>query len=787
MIFRNIEMDLSHIELLLLKIFNPNEILWPASQIPMVINSALTLASVKINRIFVFEKILLFFNDLYERSVVNETSLQRTEFIDAETLSIMHFIHLVKIDRTAAKDLLKLFKSKVNQNISELIEPFTFCLIISLIQVLPKQDGVIEMLSKVIIRIFDTEIKWKKYYWISKCFTEDEKKLSKKLKPASKCRLLETEPVISGLIKFIFELFDSNGVRMTRASKAVSLKEHVTIYSSEMMRDLFRHSAISREEILQQLTERIFSSGNNQKSAVFIDQLTILILYEPASSFQDFFRKFKSRLDHMIHMSPLIAIEFLNAIKPLLKYDSIYKDNLIVTLKKSVFQNDIDIRKVGLNGLISLLVTTKLPTFLPSSQASQSMSLSQSQSQMSHKSLSQERNAEKNCLEIFLSLRRCLTQQPEIRSKLYQSCFSLITQNKTLIGPTLNLLLINLQDHLIKRDFETVLDLSKCIKLDDNTNDFALVEPIDSLLHAIHLCQYKYINSGLQTKFQDQLDEDIKKHSDMIKLYLNSLKDTFTQHDVQLLIDNYKTQVASKILSKKKNCLVIGRQQQHQSQARMGSQHITSQRGGNTQRNETTGHGYDMTIQFTPFYQCILGSLEVLIEHFFMNGIFKTTRELYKKFNQMYDLICKQFAKNDNNSSVTKQRTTTTAPKKQRTNSKIKKTTPNEDNDDCTIIDAENSNDGTVNGEEIRTTAFDNTSSNLDLTVPRNTNPLLESTTYQASGAVVNKMASTKKTTSRSVRKVTSAIGLNKFDYEHRISYTCLLRFLDKYFGYSAF
>lgn len=100
---------------------------------------------------------------------------------------------------------------------------------------------------------------------------------------------------------------------------------------------ILKNFMVSRDEILNQLTERIFSSSVN-KSIVFIDQLTILILSEPASSFQDYFRKFKSRLDHMIYMSPIVALEFLTSIKPLLKYDSIYKDNLIITLKKSIYQ-----------------------------------------------------------------------------------------------------------------------------------------------------------------------------------------------------------------------------------------------------------------------------------------------------------------------------------------------------------------------------------------------------------------------------------------------------------------
>ena len=79
-------------------------------------------------------------------------------------------------------------------------------------------------------------------------------------------------------------------------------------------------------------------SSTLAKSAIFIDQLTILIQSEPAVSFKNYFVKFQNRLDHMIFMTPVISLEFLKAIKPLLKYESAYRDKLIETLKKSIFQ-----------------------------------------------------------------------------------------------------------------------------------------------------------------------------------------------------------------------------------------------------------------------------------------------------------------------------------------------------------------------------------------------------------------------------------------------------------------
>jgi hypothetical protein len=148
---------------------------------------------------------------------------------------------------------------------------------------------------------------------------------------------LASEAVLEGFINFLFCLLDTNGVRMTKSMKAISLKEHVTFYASDIINDLFKNFSVSREEILNQLTEQIFAS-NATKSCTFIDQLSILISSQPPSLFQEYFRKFKGKLDHLINLTPIVALELLESIKPLFRYDSIYKDNLIITLKKSIYQ-----------------------------------------------------------------------------------------------------------------------------------------------------------------------------------------------------------------------------------------------------------------------------------------------------------------------------------------------------------------------------------------------------------------------------------------------------------------
>lgn len=108
--------------------------------------------------------------------------------IDCETLSIMHIIHSIKTDRSSAKDLIKLLKLKLIKNVNELIYPFTYALIISLIKVLPKQDGILDILKNTIIKIFEAELQHKKYQWVMKCFTEEEKNLILTLDKPSKAK-----------------------------------------------------------------------------------------------------------------------------------------------------------------------------------------------------------------------------------------------------------------------------------------------------------------------------------------------------------------------------------------------------------------------------------------------------------------------------------------------------------------------------------------------------------------------------------------------------------------------
>ena len=128
-------------------------------------------------------------------------------------------------------------------------------------------------------------------------------------------------------------------------------------------------------------------------------------------------------------------------------------------------------------------------------------------------------------------------------------------------------------------------------------------------MHTLHLCDDKFVKMGLQAKFQEQLDEDIKKHSDLIKTYFEKIKNIFTQQSAENLIETYKTQINSMILKNNKQITIL-------VPAQVGTQNnLLKQTQANSSSNDV--------VTAMPFYQCLLGSIEALTEHFFSIGSYK--------------------------------------------------------------------------------------------------------------------------------------------------------------------
>ena len=126
-------------------------------------------------------------------------------------------------------------------------------------------------------------------------------------------------------------------------------------------------------------------------------------------------------------------------------------------------------------------------------------------------------------------------------------------------------------------------------------------------------------------------------------------------------------------------------------------------------------------------------------------------RELFKKFNQLYDLVHKQF------SGVEEKKKD--APKKKPT----KKGSKKEDKENIKEEKDEDTKDIVDDEDDIKATAYDQ-SKIADISSMEQ-NPVLESTTNVSNKAKLAKKGSKKS-------------NMPKFNYVHKISYTCLINLL---------
>lgn len=109
----------------------------------------------------------------------------------------------------------------------------------------------------------------------------------------------------------------------------------------------------------------------------------------------------------------------------------------------------------------------------------------------------------------------------------------------------------------------------------------------------------------LQSKIDD-LDEDIKKHSEDLKVYFEQLKDAYIKHDTKALFDMYKYQ-----LNALKRPVLTANEIDSQVQQPSST---STQKGSLLNINKNSSAPLQ-TISFAPF-QCLIGVLEVLIEYF---------------------------------------------------------------------------------------------------------------------------------------------------------------------------
>ncbi|XP_041650949.1 Fanconi anemia group I protein [Cheilinus undulatus] len=386
-------------------------------------------------------------------------SIPQDQLRHVEGTAILHIVFAVRLDHELGREFLKSIKTSYGD-----LCPFSVALLLSVARIQRYEEQVFDLLKGAVIKSFKDE----QLQQGSK-FLQDllpvHCSVAQMIQDTVKNSVFGWDHVTQGLVQLGFFLMDNFGpkpgpfgkttegsasIARTPAQQACKLGGQVLLQGFKM------HEPI-RGEILEQVLNRLVTKTASPVSH-YLDLFTDIVISAPMILLESS-SKVTETFDHLSYL-PLATVQgLLKAVQPLLKVSMSLKDALILVLRKAMFSSQLDGRKSAVTGFLLLLKNFKVLGSLASSQCSQAISSSQIQVDV-HSRYNSAAN-EAFCLEILSSLRRCLSQQADVRLMLYEGFYDVLRRNSQLAGSIMQTLFSQL-----KRYYEPEQDLLPPVKLE---------------------------------------------------------------------------------------------------------------------------------------------------------------------------------------------------------------------------------------------------------------------------------------------------------------------------------
>nr|XP_015308854.1 PREDICTED: Fanconi anemia group I protein isoform X3 [Macaca fascicularis] len=423
-------------------------------EIPPLVYQLLVLSS-KGSRKSVLEGIIAFFSALDKQHNEEQTgdelldvvTVPSGELRHVEGTIILHIVFAIKLDYELGRELLKHLKAGQQGDSNNNLSPFSIALLLSVTRIQRFQDQVLDLLKTSVVKSFKD------------------------------LQLLQGSKFLQNLVPH-------------------------RSYVSTMILEVVKNSVHSWDHVTQGLVELGFILMDSYGPKKVLDGKTI----ETSPSLSRMPNQHACKLGANILLETFKTVQrLLKAVQPLLKVSMSMRDSLILVLRKAMFANQLDARKSAVAGFLLLLKNFKVLGSLSSSQCSQSLSFSQV-----HVDVHSHYNSVANetfCLEIMDSLRRCLSQQADVRLMLYEGFYDVLRRNSQLANSIMQTLLSQLkQFYEPKPDLLPPLKLEACILTQGDK--ISLQEPLDYLLCCIQHCLAWYKNTVIPLQQGEEEEEE---------------------------------------------------------------------------------------------------------------------------------------------------------------------------------------------------------------------------------------------------------------------------------------
>ncbi|TNN87802.1 Fanconi anemia group I [Liparis tanakae] len=467
-------------------------------------------------------------------------SIPQDQLRHVEGTAILHIVFAIRLDHELGREFLKSFKTSYGD-----LCPFSVALLLSVARIQRYEEQVFDLLKGAIIKSFKDE----QLQQGSK-FLQDllpgHCSLDQMILDTVKNSVFGWDHVTQGLVQLGFFLMDAFGPRpgpfgkTTEGSSSAAIartpNQQACKLGGQVLLQGFKMHEPIRGEILDQVLNRLVTktaSPVNHYLDLFSDIVVSapMILLESSSKVTETF-------DHLSYL-PLATVQgLLKAIQPLLKVSMSLKDALILVLRKAMFSSQLDGRKSAVTGFLLLLKNFKVLGSLASSQCSQAISSSQIQVDV-HARYNSAAN-EAFCLEILSSLRRCLSQQADVRLMLYEGFYDVLRRNSQLASSIMQTLLSQL-----RRYYEPEQDLLPPVKLEPCITALGdqvyLQEPLAHLLSCTVHCLLWLQNMRQSANFNtDDSDEEEEEEGEGYQSELQTILESMTRRMIKSELEDFE-------------------------------------------------------------------------------------------------------------------------------------------------------------------------------------------------------------------------------------------------------
>ncbi|CAI9718582.1 Hypothetical predicted protein [Octopus vulgaris] len=425
---------------------------------------------------------------------LSEELINKSTLRNIEGTVIFHSVYALKQDNNLMKEFVKFLKMELQTITMKSLTPFVLAMSLTIGQVFRFKDQIFTLLKSIILKSFSDAEQQQRCTWLHENIVIVPK-LDRFVLEVIENSTSGWDNVVPGLVQLGFILMDSFGPKSSFGRvEGIALNQPVLHQKAcnlglQILLQTFKvqYNAV-RENILDMIFTRIGSSESKPITHI-LDLFSRVVKTSPQLLLNSD-KKLTTIFDHLPTLPPKTAASLLDILQPILKFSRTLRDTLMLLLRKSMFSKHLNARKVSARGFLMILKQFRIVGSVPCSQMNQTFSLSQLSVDVHSQTKYNPVANSTLCLEIVRNLRRCLSQQAEVRVIIYSGLCDCLSKNSKLQKPILNLLL-----HQIKKYFEAVeyvippLRLEACLLT--HGSQIYLGEPLAHLLRCVSQCVLK--------------------------------------------------------------------------------------------------------------------------------------------------------------------------------------------------------------------------------------------------------------------------------------------------------